>query len=97
MFLHKISTQVVCVHGKHPYDILESMLGNLSLFSAVKLLGETMVQTDATFIWPTILNIVGCYTLCVVAQSLKPLKLLAQCKRTQYCCVRLQVDLKSTP
>ena len=27
MFLHKISTRVVCVNGKHPYDILESIAG----------------------------------------------------------------------
>ena len=33
----------------------------------------------------------------VVGQSLKPVKLLAPGKRTKYCCVRLQVALKSTP
>ena len=27
MFLHKVSTRVVCVNGKHPYDILESFAG----------------------------------------------------------------------
>ena len=27
MFLHKISTRVVCVNGKQPYDILESFAG----------------------------------------------------------------------
>ena len=27
MFLHKVSTRVVCVNGKHPYDILESIAG----------------------------------------------------------------------
>ena len=72
------------------------LLGNLSLSTGVKLLGETMVQTDAMqHCWPTTLNIVGCYMLrpfahpvacCwmlfrVVAQSLKPVKLLASCKR----------------
>ena len=46
--------------------------------------------------WPTTPNIVGCYMylhpvaccsmlLRVVAQSLKPVKLLAPCKRTQHC------------
>ena len=49
--------------------------------------------------WPTIPNFVGCYMLCsfahpvaccwmllrVVAQSLKPVKLFATCKRTQHC------------
>ena len=49
--------------------------------------------------WPTTPNIVGCYTLgpfahpvafcwmllCFVAQSLKPVKLLAPCKRAQHC------------
>ena len=38
-----------------------------------------------------------CMLLNVVGQSLKPVKLLAPGKRTQYCCVRLQVALKSTP
>ena len=68
------------------------------------------VQTDAQHCWPTTPNIVGCYMLrpfvhpvpccCallgVVAQSLKPVKLLATSKRTQQvgsCCVRLQVAL----
>ena len=38
-----------------------------------------------------------CMLLNVVGQSLKPVKLLAPGKRTKYCCVRLQVALKSTP
>ena len=69
--------------------------------------------------WPTTSNIVGCYMLCpfahpvacccvllgVVAQSLKPVKLLATCNRTQQlrtllannvgsCCVRLHAALQ---
>ena len=84
------------------------LLGNLSLSSGVKLLGETMVQTDATrHCWPTTLNIVGCYqedvTCCVRLHTLLHVvkccwaKFKAGQKRTQYCCVRLQVALKSTP
>ena len=83
------------------------LLGNLSLSSGVKLLGETMVQTDATLLaknsqhcW--MLHVASVCTPCcmllnVVGQSLKPVKLSAPGKRTQYCCVRLQVALKSTP
>ena len=80
------------------------LLGNLSLSSGVKLLGETMVQTDATLLDVTRKMLIVasvctpcCMLLNVVGQSLKPVKLLAPGKRTKYCCVRLQVALKSTP
>ena len=63
------------------------LLGNLSLSSGVKLLGETMVQTDATLLannsqhcW--MLHVASVCTPCcmllrIVAQSLKQVKLLA--------------------
>ena len=70
------------------------LLRNLSRSSAVKLLGE--MQTDATLLANNSLHCWMLHVACCCAK-LKPVKLLAQCKRTQYCCVLLQVALKSTP
>ena len=107
MFLHKISTGLSVLMASNLMTFWNLFLGNLSLSSGVKLLGETMVQTDATLLannsqhcW--MLHVASVCTPCcmllnVVGQSLKPVKLLAPGKRTKYCFVRLQLALKSTP
>ena len=50
MFLHKISTGLSVLIASNLMTFWNLLLGNLSLSSGVKLLGETMVQTDATLL-----------------------------------------------
>ena len=50
MFLHKISTGLSVLMASNLMTFWNLLLGNLSLSSGVKLLGETMVQTDATLL-----------------------------------------------
>ena len=50
MFLLKISTGLSVLMASNLMTFWNLLLGNLSLSSGVKLLGETMVQTDATLL-----------------------------------------------
>ena len=89
MFLHKISTRVVCVNGKQPYDILESFAGEPLSFLRSKVTwrdyganGRNIVgQQLSTLLDVTrkMLHVASVCTPCcmllnVVGQSLKPAK-----------------------
>ena len=65
IFLHKISTWVVCVNGKHPYDILGSIAGqSLSLLpSKVTWRDYGANGRNATLLMANNSQHCGCYML----------------------------------